>query len=149
MSFLNYFWSDPRLEHVSSAAAAGFINASSLTPRFLRVDASAELRAWASAVVDDADEPESKPVAVPAEFAGELLALPTLTFLPGVVEWAIGSQSLEFVKWLHGVRPSLFYKAELSASSALASSHIRRRAGRSGARSKFCVSSVRFAVSVA
>jgi hypothetical protein len=115
MSFLNYFWSDPRLEHVSSAAAAGFINASGLTSRFLRVEASPELRAWAAAVSDAAHaDDESKPTSVPAEFAGELLALPTLTFLPGVVEWAIGSQSLEFVKWLHEVRPSLFYSILLS-----------------------------------
>lgn len=111
MSFLNYFWSDPRLEHVSSAAAAGFISAASLTPRFLRVEASPELRAWASALESDSD---GKPVAVPAEFAGELLALPTLDLLPGVVEWAIGTQSMEFIKWLHVVRPSLFYSILLS-----------------------------------
>jgi hypothetical protein len=111
MSFLNYFWSDPRLEHVSSAAAAGFISASSLTPRFLRVEASPELRAWASAGTE-ADTSEPRPV--PAEFAGELLALPTLDFLPGVLEWAISTQSLECVKWLHGVRPSLFYSILLN-----------------------------------
>jgi hypothetical protein len=104
MSLLSYLWPDARLEHVSKTAAAGYIKLGPAVTPHIASAGSDEFKQWLAS---------ASPDPVPERFAGELLSAPALEFRDGVVEWALETQTLKLVQWLHATRPGLFYKRDL------------------------------------